>query len=342
MALTFDELARLVEQSEDSRVELKVVASEAVLRDLSTDLAALANARGGAIVFGITDEKQFVGLDSGGDERARISQEAAKCRPQAQIDFDEVCSNDNKRFLVVRVAPAGTLPLSDFRDKFPVRVGNVTAYLDGSGFISWINERGLLKKEGQQSYPEFKREPISETEASALASGLNSSAKVRMEALRDFAHLSHRHVVLSRINIAKPIGRILRDGAKEEAKLIIEALRSIVLWGPEEEKRSAADWFPRIAELARDTRNPELARMAWDVLMCARRPEAADILAEWVMTEPEAYSALVPSNLLQNVRFYGLDHPIRAAMHRILSETTDEEIGRRASQILEALRRASG
>jgi len=339
--LTVDELRRLVEQSEDSQVELKAAASESVLRDLSTDLAALANARGGAIIFGVTDAKEFAGLDPRTDERERISQEAAKCRPQAQIEFSQVLSVEGKRFLVVRVAPAGTLPLSDFRDKFPVRVGNVTAYLDGSGFISWMNERGLLKKEGQQAYPEFKREAISDLEASAIATGLNGNSAVRIEALRDFAHLSHRRVLLDRKDIAKPIGGILKDGTRDETKLVVEALRSVVLWGSEEEKRSVEDWFPRIAELARDVRNPDLARMAWDVLMCARRPEAAEILAEWVTASPEAYSTLVPSNLLQNVRFYGLDHPIRAAMHRILGGATDEEISRRASGILEALRRSS-
>jgi len=282
-----------------------------------------------------------VGLDPAGDERERISQEAAKCRPQAQIDFDHVFSDDGRRFLVVRVAAAGTMPLSDFRDKFPVRVGNVTAHLDGSGFISWINERGLFKKEGQQSYPEFKREAISDVEASAIAAGLDGAASVRIEALRDFAHLSHRRVLLDRTDIARPIERILLRGTRDETKLILEALRSVVLWGPVAEKQPVENWFPRIGQIARDFQAPELARMAWDVLMCARRPEAAEIMAEWVPVDPETYKGLAPFNLLQNVRFYGLDHPIRAAMHRILAKEPDAETSRRVSEILEALRRSS-
>ena len=63
-----------MEQSEDARVELKEMASDQVLRDFPTDIAAVSNGKGGAIVFGVTDAKEFVGLDPRGDERERISQ----------------------------------------------------------------------------------------------------------------------------------------------------------------------------------------------------------------------------------------------------------------------------
>lgn len=65
MAQTFDELRRLVEQSEDAHVELKQMASEDVLRELPTRIAAVANAQGGAIIFGVTDDKEFVVEDAG-------------------------------------------------------------------------------------------------------------------------------------------------------------------------------------------------------------------------------------------------------------------------------------
>jgi len=80
--------------------------------------------------------------------------------------------------------------------------------------------------------------------------------------------------------------------------------------------------------------------MAWDVLQCARQLVAADIVAEWVMTDADTYAALVPFNMVQSVRFYGLDHPIRAAMHQLLGGGADDEVKARASQILEALRKA--
>ena len=103
MALSFEDLRRLVEQSEDARVELKETPSDQVLRDFSTDIAAIANGKGGAIIFGITDAKGYVGCMLVGTERDRISQEAVRCRPPVQIDFDETASDDGKRFLVVRV-----------------------------------------------------------------------------------------------------------------------------------------------------------------------------------------------------------------------------------------------
>lgn len=184
--------------------------------------------------------------------------------PTAGADrLRDVFSPDGKRFLVVLVPEAGTLPHSDHHDKFPVRVGNVTAHLDAYGVVKWLSERGLLRREGQQSYPEFKREPISDLEASTITAGLNSGvAAVQIEALRDFTHLSHRHIVLDREDIASPVSRILRGGTTEEVKLIVDALRSVVLWGPDQETRPVADWFDRIAELARDVRESELARMA--------------------------------------------------------------------------------
>lgn len=328
-----------MEQSEDARVELKEMATDQVLRDFPTDIAAVSNGKGGAIVFGVTNAREFVGLDPRVDERERISQEAAKCRPPVQIDFDMVLSEDKKRFLVVHVPAAATLPHSDHRDRVPMRVGNVTAYLDPSGVMKWLSERGLLSREAQQVYPESKREPISDVDASAIADGLDSGIALRrIEALRDMAHLCHRHVVLDRGDIALSIGRILREGTTQEARLILEGLRSVVLWGPEEERNPVLQWFDRVAEIARDVREPELARMAWDVLQCARQLVAADIVAEWVMTDADTYAALAPGNMLQSVRFYGLDHPIRAAMHRLLGGDADDEFKTRASQILEALR----
>lgn len=105
-------------------MELKRMASEEVLRELPTDIAAVANARGGAIILGVTDDKELVGCDPGGEV------------PTAGADrLRDVFSPDGKRFLVVLVPEAGTLPHSDHHDKFPIRVGNVTAHLDASGVV---------------------------------------------------------------------------------------------------------------------------------------------------------------------------------------------------------------
>lgn len=347
MTLTLDELRRLVAQSEDAHVELKEQPSDQVLREFSTDIASVANGKGGAFIFGVTNAKELVGYELTGGERERISQEAAKCRPPVQIEFDEAVAENGKRFLVVYVPVATTLPHSDFRDKTPVRVGNITAYLDASGVVGWLNERGLLRREpaeSRQSYAEMKREPISDDEALAIAAGLNSGSRdARLEALRDLAHLSHRRVVLDRKELAAPTGGILLRGPLEHVKLILEGLRSVVLWGTTEEKRPVVEWFVRITELARGLDNPEIARMAFDVLQCAHRGEAADVLAEWVTeADDKTWSALAASHQLGNVRFYGLDRPMRAAMHRILEGTPPDTVKLRVSEVLEALRRAYG
>ena len=345
MALSFEDLRRLVEQSEDARVELKETPSDQVLREFSTDIAAIANGKGGAIIFGVTDAKAYVGCMLVGTERDRISQEAARCRPPVQIDFDESASDDGKRFLVVRVPAATTLPHSDFRDKTPVRVGSITAYLDASGVVGWLNERGLLRREeARQSYLEAKREPVSDEEALVLAKALRSETReVRIEALRDVAWLCNRRVVLDRPELAAPLGRILVTGAPEELKFSLDALRSVVLWGSKEEKLAVDGWFDRISELARDVDDPVVAKVAFDVLECARREEAAEILYDWVTkADDEAYRQLQPTNGLANVRFYNLDRPMRAAMHRVMEGKPAETIRARASAVLEALRQAYG
>jgi hypothetical protein len=338
-----DDLRRLVERSEDPGVELKESISEPVLREFSTDIAALANGKGGAIIFGITDAKEFVGCQTTGDDRERISQEAAKCHPPVQIGFEAVVDG-GKRFLAVTVPAATTLPHSDFRGRTPVRVGSITAYLDSSGVVGRLNERGLLSREAQnrQSYQESRREPISDEEASAIAAGLNSqTAEVRTEALRDVAYLCHRRVVLDREEISEPVGRILRTGTSMEAAFILEGLRSVVLWGTDDEKRPVDEWFEHVAGLARDFNKGEIAKMAFDVLLCARRGEATSILADWVTkADDDTYRQLNPSHGLTNVKFYGLDRPMRSAMHRILEQSPGGSVKKRASEILEALRRS--
>ncbi|MFQ5910055.1 MAG: helix-turn-helix domain-containing protein, partial [Thermoplasmata archaeon] len=57
MPLNLDQLYELIRQGEDTQTEFRQELSKEALQRLSTNIAALANAEGGYIIFGVVDDK---------------------------------------------------------------------------------------------------------------------------------------------------------------------------------------------------------------------------------------------------------------------------------------------
>ncbi len=341
---TLDTLHKMIAQDENTRVEFKREASDSVLQSMSTSLAAMSNAQGGTIIFGVTDKKDPAGCVLKGNERDRISQEASNCQPIVRVEFEEVPFG-NRTFLLVKV-PRSKLVHNDIQRKFPVRVGNITGYLDAYGLISLLQERGLVYREGQQPQElgvvaQQERAKIPAEELTTLSRSLESSDRiVRREALRDLTANPFKYIVLEDQSVAKLIERFLDTGDQEEQALALDLLRYVANWGNAKEKRVAGSWMTRIAKIG-VTATPEIARRAFDVLQSAGRREAVDILVHWVRnSDDDIYAKLQPANMVTNISHYGLRTPLRQALYDLLEKGPDERTRKRALEVLNMVRQA--
>ncbi len=347
MTLTLNDLQALIERGENQNVEFKSEVTDDVVRGLSTDIAAFANGEGGRIIFGVEDKKEPSGCVLTGSEKKRISQEASKCRPPVSIELEQIPFG-SKTFLVVNVPRTGVVH-SDDRDRFPVRVGEITSFMDGVLIVYRLSEKGFLSgRAGPQltlAGTDTMREPLPQSESAVFARALTSSElTTRLEALRDVGLVVHRSSVLEDRKIQDALGDMVEKGTEsfEEQKLVLDIIRGVLVSGTETEKQVVKRWMNTLVKIAISSESAEVARSAFDVLEVARNKSAVDVLVRWITeADDPKYAALAPRNLIQNVRYYGLYGPIREAMYAILEKPPSEEVKKRVSAILEAARRST-
>ncbi len=341
---TSDDLHRMISQRENARIDFKSDASEDVLRGLSTDIASFANTQGGTIIFGVTDEGDPVGCKLTQPQRDRISQEASKCHPIITVDLEEVSFGERK-FVLVKIPKSKVIHNDQYR-KFPVRIGNITEYLDSPGLVSLLQERALLRGEviqEVQTQPQGERQGLPEQDASDLVKLLGSTDRtIRLEALKDLVTMPYWHILLENESIATNIGQILTSKNEEEVKLVLECLRGIANAGSEKEKTVLRAWLPTIEELGNST-SSDLARKSFEVLQYARSSRAVKILARWVReTDDSIYNGLQLSNSLANIGYYALKNRARQAMYDLLRDDPDERTRKRSMEVLDILRKLPG
>ncbi len=344
MPMTPDELDRIIRRKENARVEFKAQLSKEVLRGLSTDIAAFANSGGGRIIFGVTDDRDPVGLTLKGDEGERISQEASNCRPAVPIDLEEI-SFGKRRFLIVQV-PHSSLIHNDVHRKFPVRIGKITDYLDALGLVALLRERRLLIEEGEKVQPvpeKRERRPLTDSQVSSLSKVLTAKDPfVRLEGLKDLVSLPYNHVVFEHSRIVKSLEDTLKSGTDEELGLLLNLVRTLLNSGTDKEKEAITPWLERVAEIARSA-PPEVARTAFEVLQIARDRATVRILVHWITNaDSERYESLAVPGSLHNIKFYGLDFAIREAMYSLLNRSLKETARERVADVLKAVRDAYG
>jgi hypothetical protein len=337
---TLDELQQLIAQKENTRVEFKREVSDSVIQSMSTSVAAMSNAQGGVIIFGVTNQEEPAGCLLKGNDRDRISQEASNCQPVVKIELEEVPFG-SRSFLLVKV-PRSNVVHNDSQRKFPVRVGNITGYLDAYGVISLLQERGLIRPESAQqatSLTEQPRLPLSAKEMALLSRGLESvDPVIRLEAVRDLTATPFKQIVIEDPSIAKIVQHLLQSGSAEEKGLILDLVRHVANWGTAKEKEIVTSWMDIFTTMGK-TSPPEIARKAFDALQSARRREAVDVLLHWIKTRnDEDYTQLQPGSSLANISYYGLSSYLRAGLYGLLENTPDERIKKRTLEALKAVR----
>lgn len=352
MPMTLDQLKELVDRSEDHTIDLKAEVSEEVTRGLSTDIAALANYHGGFIVFGVTDTKDPKGCRLEARDRDKVSQQAANCNPPITIDLEQV-SFGERQFLVVKV-PESRAVHSDYKHRFPIRIGNTTNYLDTSGLMFLFRDRGLIPGEGDD-YPygfpyiplepepeEWERSSIPESEAELVISALESEyPTVRLEIIEDLMRLAHRHALFENPAIASRIRAILESGEKEEAMRVANLISNVASFGTKLEVNAISEWIETMYGICESSSPRELVYRVFEILQTISGERAIDLLVNWITElEDEKYDRLQPHERLHNAKYVGIDEAIRLKMYALLMEGQEENITKRITDVLEAVRRS--
>lgn len=346
MTLTINDLHDRIAQGENANTEFKSELSESVLRDLPTRICAFANSQGGIMIFGVTNSKDPIGVELKGDERERISQASEKCRPSISIDFEQVPFG-KRNFLVVKVQRSRIVH-SDPDQKFPIRIGSITSYLDAPGLMALIEERALLGRAAEgislPSSEERRREHIPEELKVSIIKLLESDRpEVRIQVLMDLSNMAYQHSILESDKIASGIEKSLGSELDEEKRLATELLRSISYSGTEIEKERLTKWLPSISNTAKTTSNTALARSSFEILLSSGNSATKEVLEYWIdKADEKFYNELQPSGMLVNAGHYGVKQLIREGLYALLVRMDDPCRRKRIEGALEVLRRSSG
>lgn len=132
-----DFIERTLKSQEDTRLEFKQKITSK--RKIAKTIAAMANALGGTILIGISDQKRVVGIDPEEERYMVESANATYCVPSAQLTTEEIRWED-----------PNPSPYEEV-EKLILKV-NITKSKEGP--ISYLSTDGSLKKykrEGDQS-----------------------------------------------------------------------------------------------------------------------------------------------------------------------------------------------
>jgi len=241
--------------------------------------------------------------------------------------------------------PKSTVIHSDHQRKFPVRVGNITDYLDALGLIRLLQERELVKAgtvEQAQQQSGTERKPLPNEDASMITKALVSKdSTVRIESLKDLSTLPYRYILLEEGPLADTIGKVLASTDDAELSLVLDVLRAVANVGSDKEKTIVKAWTPRIIESAIALKSPVLGQKAIDVLQFIKSGSAIDVLVKWIREADDSYySGLQITNVLANFGWFGLKDKARGTIYELLEKSPDERTKKRLLEALELLRRS--
>jgi predicted HTH transcriptional regulator len=106
------------------------------------------NAGGGQIVVGVDNTtKEILGVDWTQEKESRVYQEAAKCTPKIQPKSVVIVPVPKKgKVVVIEISPSQSIHQDDHQ-KFPLRMGDGTTYMDANLLITVARVKGLIAGE---------------------------------------------------------------------------------------------------------------------------------------------------------------------------------------------------
>lgn len=144
--MTGEELKDLIYRGEGESLDLTREFSKRVRDELHSRLAALANSKGGYLIFAVDSDKRVVGCRLSDNERAQVSQHVKHCKPVVRLDMMDI-NVDGSEVTIVLV-PKSTYLHADKDFGFPQRVGDSYAFMNIHDIIAALQERGFSIERG--------------------------------------------------------------------------------------------------------------------------------------------------------------------------------------------------
>jgi ATP-dependent DNA helicase RecG len=134
MAMNKQELKLILEEGEGYRIEFKEKVS-----DLDREMVAFANASGGRILLGISDQGLVKGIAINNSLKSRIQDIANNCDPSIKIYFEEF-----ENILIVHVREGTDKPYR-CTGGFYTRTGPNSQKLNRDQIVSFIQAEGKVR-----------------------------------------------------------------------------------------------------------------------------------------------------------------------------------------------------
>jgi ATP-dependent DNA helicase RecG len=144
------QLMQLIQQNEGQQVEFKLESEKQ--GDLAEVLMAFANAEGGALLVGVTDEGEIAGVDNAKGVIDRLHSAARRLEPSLHGTVQvEPVKIDNKTVIVANVPEALTATYG-LAGSFKIREGSFNRQMTAADVVSHAVQRGQL---------DFEQTPVS-------------------------------------------------------------------------------------------------------------------------------------------------------------------------------------
>lgn len=346
-----DELLELIRRGESVNVDFKETLSKEVLEDLSSDMAAFANAEGGRIIIGVRGRRvpeDIVGYEVQKKDKERIAQEARNCQPPVSLRVEENIAHGKK--LLVMTVPKSKMIHTDKHRRFPIRIGETKDYLDITGILLLARERlGVSYKEAEiETLIEARPRPEATSEEIDLCLNLlkDLDEETRAQGAIELLNLSYDKDIAYNSRVLEMLKVSLKDQYEEVRLNAISVLRSI-LWKQKDERvkrRIANDNTGTIIQLALDDPNFRVRCEAMDLLVMISEKDAIEPLFQILTTCDEKDYKELHSPLKSALRKLSSGKhklEIRGKLFSLLKNPS-EVVKNRAKAMLEAVRTRSG
>ena len=135
-AITLKTLKAILKRGEDHRTEFK----ENVYKKLDKEIVAFANASGGKIYIGITDEGEIKGINITNELKSQIENIAKNCDPKISASFQEI---KKEKVLIVEVKESEKKP-HRCSSGYYIRSGATSQKLNSEETRDFMEEEDLL------------------------------------------------------------------------------------------------------------------------------------------------------------------------------------------------------
>jgi len=136
---------QLIQQNEGQQIEFKLESEKQI--DLAEVLMAFANAEGGALLVGITDEGQIIGVENAKAIIDRLHSTARRLEPSLHdvVQVDQV-KVDDKTVIVANI-PESLTATYGLAGSFKIREGSFNRQMTSADVVSHAVQRGRLDYE---------------------------------------------------------------------------------------------------------------------------------------------------------------------------------------------------